>query len=75
MPCEAGEGCFACNPRQPTTCLICQNGYHQIDYLGECVKSNTNPLPKLDDVVFVNVSKLSRVLILSIILLWGNSIK
>lgn len=26
--CDAGEGCFACDSRSPTVCLVCADGYY-----------------------------------------------
>lgn len=36
-----------CNPRDPTVCLICEDGYHQLSYNGECAKSEILEFPDI----------------------------
>lgn len=37
--CNAGAGCAVCDYRQPTVCLICEDGYHQTTFKGACTKT------------------------------------
>lgn len=28
VTCEAGDGCFLCDAREPTVCLLCMDGFY-----------------------------------------------